>query len=138
MNIRHEYRPLDIQRMQQGARHLLGKHDFTSFRATECQAKSPVRTLRELTVMRHGEFLVIKATANAFLHHMVRNLAGVLMTIGAGEREPEWAREVLEARDRKAGGVTATADGLYLVSVTYPVAAGIPDLGGAITFPDMN
>ena len=136
--VTHEYRPLDVQRMQQGARHLLGEHDFTSFRATECQAKSPVRELRALEVLRQDGFIHIRAHANAFLQHMVRNLAGVLMTIGAGEHEPDWAKDVLEARDRKAGGVTAAADGLYLVSVTYPPTAGIPDLAHAVVFPDMN
>lgn len=126
--VTHEYRPLDIHRMQQAARHLLGKHDFTSFRATECQAKSPVRELRALEVAHQNGFIHVRAHANAFLHHMVRNLAGVLMTIGAGEREPDWARQVLEARDRKAGGVTAAADGLYLREIEYPDSFAIPRL----------
>ena len=134
-HVTHEYRPLDIKRMQQGARHLLGKHDFTSFRATECQAKSPVRELRALEVTRREEFVHIRVHANAFLHHMVRNIAGVLMMIGASEREPDWAREVLEARDRKAGGVTAAADGLYLASVTYPDSAKIPNISHALALP---
>lgn len=136
--VTHEYRPLDIKWMQQGARHLLGKHDFTSFRATECQAKSPVRELRALNFVRQDEFVHIRVHANAFLHHMVRNIAGVLMTIGAGEHEPDWAKEVLDARDRKAGGVTAAADGLYLASVTYPASAGIPDLLHVPPFPDLK
>ncbi|HEU5338354.1 MAG TPA: tRNA pseudouridine(38-40) synthase TruA [Sulfuricaulis sp.] len=136
--VTHDYRPLDTDRMQHGARFLVGKHDFTSFRATECQAKSPVRELRSLEVTRQGEFVHIRAHANAFLQHMVRNIAGVLMTIGASEREPAWAGEVLAARDRKAGGVTAAADGLYLVSVTYPVSAGIPDFPHALHFPYLN
>ena len=124
--VTHEYRPLDVGRMQVAAQHLPGTHDFSSFRAMQCQAKSPVRTLRELTVTRHGEFIVIKAAANAFLHHMVRNLAGVLMEIGAGEKEPEWAREVLVARDRTVGGITASPDGLYLTAVDYPTVFNIP------------
>ncbi|MDH5513467.1 MAG: tRNA pseudouridine(38-40) synthase TruA [Gammaproteobacteria bacterium] len=136
--VTHEYRPLDIARMQQGACFLTGEHDFTSFRATECQAKSPVRELRALDVTRQGEFVHVRAHANAFLHHMVRNLAGVLMDIGAGEREPDWAGEVLAARDRRAGGVTAAAEGLYLVSVTYPPAAGVPDFPHALLFPDLS
>lgn len=136
--VTHDYRPLDADRMQQGARFLLGEHDFTSFRATECQAKSPVRELRALKIERQGDFVHIRAHANAFLQHMVRNIAGVLMAIGAGEREPDWAGEVLAARDRKAGGVTAAPDGLYLMSVTYPAAAGIPDFPRAIQFPDLN
>jgi tRNA pseudouridine38-40 synthase len=129
--VTHEYRPLDIARMQVAARHLIGSHDFSSFRAMQCQAKSPVRELRELSVMRRGEFVIIKAAANAFLHHMVRNLAGVLMDIGAGEREPDWAREVLEARDRTVGGITAPPDGLYLTAVDYPERFGIPKVPAA-------
>jgi len=124
--VTHEYRPLEVERMQAAAQYLPGTHDFSSFRAMQCQAKSPIRTLRELTVTRHGEFIVIKAAANAFLHHMVRNLAGVLMDIGAGEQKPDWARDVLNARDRTVGGITASPDGLYLTAVEYPVHFNIP------------
>jgi tRNA pseudouridine38-40 synthase len=85
-----------------------------------------VRELRRLEIRRQGDFVLIEVEANAFLHHMVRNLAGVLMTIGAGEREPDWAREVLAARDRTVGGITAPPDGLYLESISYPVTFGIP------------
>jgi len=123
-----EYRLLDVAAMQEGARHLLGEHDFTSFRAAECQAKSPVRELRSLEITRHGEFVHIRAYANAFLQHMVRNIAGVLMDIGAGEKEPGWAGEVLEARDRTRGGVTAPPDGLYLTDIEYPEQFKIPRL----------
>jgi tRNA pseudouridine38-40 synthase len=124
--VTHEYRPLDVVRMQAAARHLIGTHDFSSFRAMQCQAKSPVRELRALDVARHGERVVIRAAANAFLHHMVRNLAGVLMDIGAGERAPEWAGEVLAARDRTVGGITASPAGLYLSAVHYPERLAIP------------
>ncbi len=130
--VTHEYRSLDVERMQAAAQHLPGTHDFSSFRAMQCQAKSPVRTLRELNVTRHGEFIVIKAAANAFLHHMVRNLAGVLMDIGAGEKEPEWARDVLDARDRTVGGITAPPDGLYLTAVDYPAHFNIPRIPVAL------
>ena len=126
--VTHEFRLLDVKPMQEAARHLVGEHDFTSFRAAECQAKSPVRELRALEITRHGELVHVRAHANAFLQHMVRNLAGVLMTIGAGEREPGWAREVLEARDRAAGGVTAAPDGLYLREIEYPDSFMIPRL----------
>ncbi|BAU47296.1 tRNA pseudouridine synthase A [Sulfurifustis variabilis] len=126
--VTHEYRPLDVERMQAAARHLVGTHDFSSFRSVECQAKSPTRELRALTVDRRGELVRIHAYANAFLHHMVRNLAGVLTDIGAGERAPEWAREVLNARDRTRGGVTAPPDGLYLTAVEYPEAFRLPRL----------
>lgn len=123
-----EYRPLDAARMQAGARHLVGTHDFSSFRALQCQAKSPVRELRELRIERDGEYVTLDLYANAFLHHMVRNIAGVLMTIGAGEREPEWARAVLEARDRTQGGVTAPPGGLCLTAVEYPARFQLPAL----------
>ena len=121
-----DYRTLDVARMQTAAAHLVGTHDFTSFRAAQCQAKNPVRELRKLTVLRHGDSIVIAVAANAFLHHMVRNIAGGLLTVGAREREPAWAREVLAARDRRAGGITASARGLYLVAVEYPARFGLP------------
>lgn len=123
-----EYRPLDEGRMVEAARYLVGEHDFSSYRALACQAKSPVRTLYQLEVDRQGELLSLDLEANAFLHHMVRNIAGVLMTIGAGEREPQWAKEVLEMRDRTLGGVTAPAGGLYLTGVDYPSEFEIPRL----------
>jgi tRNA pseudouridine38-40 synthase len=126
--VTHEYRALDIERMNAGARLLVGTHDFNAYRAAECQAKSPVRELRRLAVERSGEMVVVTATANAFLHHMVRNLAGVLMDIGAGEREPAWTRVVLESRDRTQAGITAAPDGLYLTRVAYPEAFGLPRL----------
>jgi len=115
-----ERRPLDVDRMLAGAQHLLGEHDFSSFRAMACQAKSPVRTVQRLEVVRRGELLYLDVQANAFLHHMVRNIAGVLMTVGCGERPVEWIAEVLAHRDRTRGGVTAPASGLYLVGVSYP------------------
>lgn len=120
------HRPLDVARMCAAARHLVGTHDFTSFRAVQCQAKSPVKTLHHLRVSEHGRFIVLDVRANAFLHHMVRNIAGVLMSIGAGEREPDWAAEVLAARDRRQGGVTAHPYGLYLVRVEYPERFALP------------
>ncbi|WP_372524154.1 tRNA pseudouridine(38-40) synthase TruA [Sulfuricaulis sp.] len=130
--VTHEYRLLDEVAMQDASHYLLGEHDFTSFRATECQAKSPVRELRALDVARHGDMVHIHAHANAFLQHMVRNIAGVLMTVGAGEREPSWAKEVLEARDRRAGGVTAAPDGLYLREIEYPETFKLPRLSRAV------
>ena len=121
-------RPLTIEPMQHAASYLIGPHDFTSFRSIQCEAKSPVRELRALSIARAGEFVYIDAYANAFLHHMVRNLAGVLMAIGAGEREPAWAHAVLQARDRRQGGITAAPDGLYLAQVEYPAHYNIPQL----------
>ncbi len=121
------YRPLDVARMQAAAGVLLGEHDFTSFRAIGCQAKSPVKTIHHIRLVRFGRFIVLDVRANAFLHHMVRNIAGALMQIGCGERPVEWTREILEARDRRAGGVTAPAFGLYLVDVTYPERFSLPE-----------
>ena len=121
-----EYRPLDEQRMAEAARRLLGEHDFSSFRAYACQAKHPVRTIHELRVHRTDQRVIIDIEANAFLHHMVRNIAGVLITIGAGEREVDWIDQVLAARDRQRGGVTAPPQGLTLVSVTYPEVFALP------------
>jgi tRNA pseudouridine38-40 synthase len=122
------YRDLDIERMQQAGNHLLGEHDFSSYRAVACQAKSPVRTVHSLKVSRSGPYIFIDIEANAFLHHMVRNIAGVLMAIGEGEQPVEWSQEVLEARDRTLGGVTAHPFGLYLTRVGYPDHFGIPQL----------
>lgn len=124
--VAHEYRPLDVERMHAAAQALVGEHDFSSFRGSDCQARSPVRELRRVTVVRTGDFVHIHVYANAFLQHMVRNIAGVLIDVGAGEREPAWVREVLAARDRSAGGVTAVPDGLYLAQIEYPEAFGIP------------
>lgn len=120
------YRPLDVERMAQAAAHLVGEHDFSAFRAGQCQAKSPIKRVHHLRVTRHGSMIVIDVRANAFLHHMVRNIAGVLMAIGVGERPVEWAREVLESRKRKDGGITAHPYGLYLVQVEYPEEFDLP------------
>lgn len=123
-----DHRPLDEQRMQQAAKHLLGEHDFNSYRAAACQAHSPVRTIHRLDVQRKEDLVIIDIEANAFLHHMVRNIAGVLMAIGAGEQNVDWSREVLEARDRTLGGVTAPPHGLYFMGVEYPAEFGIPQV----------
>lgn len=117
---------LDEARMHAGAQHLVGEHDFSSFRAAECQARTPMRNLHEITVERRGQLLVLTVRANAFLHHMVRNIVGVLIAIGTGEHAPEWAGEVLAARDRTQGGVTAPASGLYLAGITYAAALQLP------------
>ncbi|RUQ34027.1 MAG: tRNA pseudouridine(38-40) synthase TruA [Candidatus Competibacteraceae bacterium] len=120
------YRPLDAERMHQAGQALLGEHDFSSFRAAECQARHPIRELRELTVQRRGNGLVLEVEANAFLHHMVRNIAGVLMAIGSGEQPIAWAQQVLERRDRTQASVTAPAAGLYLLAVRYPEQFELP------------
>jgi len=115
-----ERRPLDVEQMQRAGRYLMGTHDFSSYRAVACQAKNPVRTLLQLQISRRDEQVIIEISANAFLQHMVRNIVGVLVTIGRGDQNPEWAQVVLEARDRKAGGVTAPPFGLYFCKVDYP------------------
>ena len=125
---------LDEERMREGAQHLVGERDFSSFRALACQAKSPIRTVHRLEITRHGEFIYLDIEANAFLHHMVRNIAGVLIAVGCGEREPQWVREILELRDRTRGGVTAPAAGLYLVGVRYPEKFGIAPCGALPVF----
>lgn len=118
--------PLALEPMQAAAASLIGEHDFSAFRAAECQAKTAIRELRRLEITRQDAFMVIEAEANAFLHHMVRNLVGVLLRIGSGKQPATWARDVLHSRDRRQGGVTAPAAGLYLVDVAYPEAFGIP------------
>ena len=121
------YRPLQVEPMQEAARLLVGTHDFSAFRAAQCQARSPVRNLLQLQVQRSGDFLILEVTANAFLHHMVRNIAGLLIHIGQGEAAPPWAAEVLASRDRRAAPATAPAGGLYLWRVQYPAVFGLPD-----------
>lgn len=120
------HEPLNFQWMIEAANPLIGEHDFTSFRGIDCQAKSPVRTVHELTVERHADFIVLEIEANAFLHHMVRNIAGVLLAIGSGEQPIYWAQEVLAARNRALGGVTAPPEGLYLAKVRYAEEFSLP------------
>lgn len=120
------HKKMDVERMKKAAAHLIGKHDFTSYRAVGCQAKSPVRDVRQLDIYRSGRLVVIDVRANAFLHHMIRNFAGVLMAVGCGEAEPDWALQVLKARDRREGGVTAPPYGLYFVDVRYPDEFDLP------------
>ncbi len=110
--------------MHAAAQALAGTHDFSSYRALGCQAKSPVRTLYHISVQRRGEILDLDIEANAFLHHMVRNIAGVLIAIGKGDADSRWAKEVLELRDRSLGGVTAPPGGLYFEKVYYPERYG--------------
>ncbi|GJM06915.1 MAG: tRNA pseudouridine synthase A [marine bacterium B5-7] len=115
-----ERRTLDAERMHLAAQHLLGEHDFSAFRASSCQAKTPVRHMTRVDVERHGHRIVVSLSANAFLHHMVRNIVGVLLHIGKGEAEPEWVNTLLDSRDRKQAANTAPACGLYLAKVDYP------------------
>lgn len=114
------YYPLDIKRMQEAGKYLIGEQNFSSFRSSQCNSKSPMRNVIEFDVKRNGDFVIIEIEANAFLHHMVRNIAGVLMKIGSGLKEPEWMQEVLQAKSRRAAAETASPDGLYLIQVRYP------------------
>lgn len=118
--------PLDTLRMAAAANDLLGEHDFTSYRAVSCQSRTPFRNIIRLDVVREENLVIIDIEANAFLHHMVRNIAGVLMSIGRGKEPVSWARQVLEARNRTQGGITAPADGLYLVNVKYDEKYSLP------------
>lgn len=111
--------PLDVEKMRQGARYLLGHHDFSSFRAAACQAKSPVKTLDKLKITRRGDEIVFEVEARSFLHHQVRNMVGTLKLVGDGHLRPEDVKTILEAKDRKAAGPTAPAGGLYLSKVMY-------------------
>jgi len=129
------HRPLQVEAMREAAAHLLGSHDFGAFRAAECQARSPVRELSGIEVRRAGEFVLLELTANAFLHHMVRNIAGLLMHVGMGEAPPAYAAEVLAGRDRRLAPATAPADGLYLWRVYYPVVFGLPDDSDIMPLP---
>jgi tRNA pseudouridine38-40 synthase len=120
MRVWHVPAPLDAAAMQAGARHLVGHHDFSTFRDSLCQAKSPVKTLDALDVSRVGDEIHIEARARSFLHHQVRNMAGTLKLVGLGRWRPDDVATALAARDRRAGGPTAPAEGLYLVAIRYP------------------
>ena len=113
-------KPLDVQSMARAAHSLIGRHDFSTFRASGCQAESPVRTLNSLTVTQHGEVVSIIASARSFLHRQVRNMTGTLRLVGEGQWTVSDVRRALAARDRRAGGPTAPACGLYLIAVHYP------------------
>ena len=121
-----ERQPLDESRMQLAAKSLIGEHDFTSFRTVACQANSPIRDVKRLDIKRVDDYVIFDIAANAFLHHMVRNIAGVLIKIGCGEADISWAVEVLALKDRTKAAKTAAPDGLYLAMINYPEKYGIP------------
>ena len=110
---------LDIAAMQRASKYLLGRHDFSSFRASECQAKSPMKTVDKIEIIKHEEFIEIHISALSFLHHMVRNIVGSLLMVGKGNWSEEKIKEILEAKDRRAAGPTAPAAGLYFLRVDY-------------------
>ncbi|GAA3954970.1 tRNA pseudouridine(38-40) synthase TruA [Allohahella marinimesophila] len=131
--------PLNERRMHDAAQLLVGTHDFSALRAAECQSKTPVRQLHSIDVSRHGDYILLQLRANAFLHHMVRNITGTLLPIGEGTRPVAWVSDVLASKDRRCAGITAPAHGLYLVGVDYPDAFGLPALpkGPAVFTPDI-
>ncbi len=120
------FRPLDAEAMRAASRHLLGEHDFTSFRASACQAKSPVKTLARVDIRQRGPYWRFEFEANAFLHHMIRNIMGSLITIGQGSQPPDWMAQVLAARDRDAASPTFSPDGLYFMGPVYEAKWGLP------------
>jgi tRNA pseudouridine38-40 synthase len=124
--VSHCRRPLDALAMHDASQVLLGEHDFSAFRAAQCQAAHPVRQIFGVSVNRFGDFIVLDIEANAFLYHMVRNLVGSLQMVGSGQRSREWIEELLKGKDRTLGGDTASASGLYLQSITYPEQFGLP------------
>jgi tRNA pseudouridine38-40 synthase len=120
------FRPLDQDAMREAAALLIGKHDFSSFRAAACQALSPVKTLRRVEVLRRGAYWRFDFEADAFLHHMIRNIMGCLLAIGQGQQQPQWMGQVLAARNRDAAAPTFSPDGLYFVGPVYDAAWNLP------------
>ena len=120
--------PLDVTAMQTAAQCLLGEHDFSAFRASQCQAKSPVKHLHQLDIRRQGEMLIFDVSANAFLHHMVRNMVGCLVYVGKGKYPPAWLAEVLAGRERSFAAPTFAPDGLYLRRIQYEAKWGLPQM----------
>jgi tRNA pseudouridine38-40 synthase len=121
------FRPLDGEAMRAAAAHLIGEHDFSSFRSSECQARSPVKTMRHIAIARHGAYWRFDFDGSAFLHHMVRNLMGCLVAVGSGRQPPGWMAEVLAARSREAAAPTFAADGLYFAGPYYDARYGLPE-----------
>ncbi|MEZ0247406.1 MAG: tRNA pseudouridine(38-40) synthase TruA [Methylophilaceae bacterium] len=125
--------PLDAEAMREAASYLLGEHDFSAFRAAECQAKSPVKTLQRAEVRRAGDTILFEFSANAFLHHQVRNMVGALVYIGKGSYSPEWMKSLLAERNRTLAPPTFAPGGLYLVGVGYDEAFGLPNCQRRLT-----
>ena len=135
--ISHYHGDLDAEKMHLAGQYLLGENDFTSFRAAHCQSRSPWRNVMHLNVSRHGHFIVVDIKANAFVHHMVRNIVGSLIVVGRGEQPTEWIQWLLQAKDRNLAGPTAKAEGLYLVEVDYPQEFDLPKVPvGPLFLPD--
>jgi tRNA pseudouridine38-40 synthase len=116
--------------MREAAAYLIGKHDFSSFRSSQCQAATPIRTMSAIDISERGQFLEVTLTANAFLHHMVRNIVGALVVVGSGRQSPQWMADLLDARRRALGAPTFSPAGLYLAGVDYDPSMGLP--GGSL------
>ena len=125
------FRPLDLESMQTASHHLLGVHDFSSFRASACQALSPIKDLQRIEISRRGAYWRFEFEANAFLHHMIRNIMGCLLAVGQGKYPPEWIQTVMEACDRDAAAPTFSPDGLYFLGPRYEAHWGLPDRSDA-------
>ncbi len=127
---------LDVNNMQLAANYLIGEHDFSSFRSAGCQSVSPCRHLYTINVTRENECVWVEIIGSSFLHNMVRNIIGVLLMVGSSQQQPVWAREVLNARDRKVAGITASAAGLYFSGILYPAHFGLPKQPEFSQLPD--
>lgn len=125
--------PLDAEKMHLAAQALLGEHDFSSFRASKCQAKHARRLVRDISVTRHGDYVILDLTANAFLHHMIRNIVGTLVKVGRDQEPVKWVAEVLAKQDRTIAGMTAPPEGLYFVKATYPEEFDLPYCGHEVS-----
>jgi tRNA pseudouridine38-40 synthase len=128
-NVSWSYELLDDKAMHAAAQILLGKHDFSAFRSSRCQANNAIRTMQKISVQRQGDYVILDIQANAFLHHMVRNIMGSLLMIGRSEQTDKWLQSVLKSGDRNQAGMTASPAGLYLVNVEYPKECGLPESG---------
>ncbi|XKM13877.1 tRNA pseudouridine(38-40) synthase TruA [Orbaceae bacterium ac157xtp] len=124
--VSHYYQPIQAENMQIAAQYLLGENDFSSFRAAQCQSRTPFRNIHHIHVIRKNDYIIIDIQANAFVHHMVRNIVGSLLEVGYGNKSPEWIKELLELKDRTQAAATAKPEGLYLVDVIYPEQFNIP------------
>jgi tRNA pseudouridine38-40 synthase len=120
------FRRLELEPMRAATRYLVGEHDFSAFRSSQCQAKSPIRLIHEIAVERRDDMIIFRLRANAFLHHMVRNIVGSLVLAGTGNQPPEWINDVLESRDRSQAAPTFMPDGLYLAKIDYDVKWRLP------------
>tara|TARA_R110001599_G_scaffold171353_1_gene362469 strand:+ start:488761 stop:489756 length:996 start_codon:yes stop_codon:yes gene_type:complete len=122
------FRALDVDKMQEAAQYLVGEHDFSAFRSVQCQAKSPIKTMHEISIVRRGDMIMLTLHANAFLHHMVRNIVGSLIYVGNGTQPSTWLNDVLEQRERKLAAPTFMPDGLYLAKIDYDPKWRLPQI----------